>query len=220
VVLPHGSGLDDKMPAHQRSLYALGVAFGTYALTVAPPHGNGFISVFVCAIVVGVRRPDLRYYYAQRAEEIVEIVKLGVFVLFGSLLTFHGLFGDGWAAVGIVAVTLLIARPVAVFASLTGTRLPVYVKTFMAWFGPKGVATMAFGLLVLARDIPDDDRIFNIVALTVFCSIFAHGLSDSPGVDWIARRAERERRATRAAEPGPARWETSTPPGSDAPDGS
>ena len=220
VVLPRGSGLDDKMPAHQRSLYALGVAFGTYALTVAPPHGNGFISVFVCAIVVGIRRPDLRYYYAQRAEEIVEIVKLGVFVLFGSLLTFHGLFGDGWAAVGIVAVTLLIARPVAVFASLTGTRLPVYVRAFMAWFGPKGVATMAFGLLVLARDIPDDDRIFNIVALTVFCSIFAHGLSDSPGVDWIARRAERERRAMRAAEPGPARWETSTPPGFDAPDGS
>src|SRR4051794_32004247 len=95
VLLPRGAGLDDKMPAHQRSLYALGVAFGTYALTVAPPHGNGFISVFVCAIVLGIRRPDLRYYFAQRAEEIVEIVKLGVFVLFGSLLTFHGLFGDG-----------------------------------------------------------------------------------------------------------------------------
>jgi NhaP-type Na+/H+ or K+/H+ antiporter len=85
------------------------------------------------------------------------------------------------------------------------------VKAFMAWFGPKGVATTAFGLLVLARDIPDDDRIFNIVALTVFCSILVHGLTDSPGVDWIARRA---------AAPVPGRWETSRPPEYDAPDGS
>ena len=48
------------MPAHQRSLYALGVAFATYGLTVLPPHGNGFIAVFVCAIVLGIRRPDIR----------------------------------------------------------------------------------------------------------------------------------------------------------------
>ena len=65
-----------------------------------PPQGNGLIAVFVCAIMLGIRRPDVRATFEHRAEDIVEIVKLGMFVVFGSLLTLDGLFGDGWAAVG------------------------------------------------------------------------------------------------------------------------
>jgi sodium/hydrogen antiporter len=191
ALLPRDSGLEDGMPAHQRALYALGVAFATYGVAVAPPHANGFIAVFVCAIVLGIRRPDLRLYFERRADDIVEIVKLGVFVVFGSLLTFDGLFGDGWAAVAIVAGTLLLARPVAVFAALAGTRLANDTKAFMAWFGPKGVATMTFSLLVLGREIPDGSRIFNIAALAVFCSILLHGLTDTPGSEWMARRSAR-----------------------------
>ncbi len=81
-----------------------------------PPDGNGLIAVFVCAIMLGIRRPDLRASFEERAEDIIEIVKLGIFVVFGSLLTVDGLFGDGWAAVALVAVTLLVARPVAVWS--------------------------------------------------------------------------------------------------------
>jgi NhaP-type Na+/H+ or K+/H+ antiporter len=197
LLLPRGSSLTEGIPAHQRSLYALGVAFVAYGVAVAPPHGNGLIAVFTCAITLGVRRADIRLYFEQRAEDIVEIVKLGVFVVFGSLLTFGGLFGDGWATVAIVAATLLLARPVAVVIALAGTRTSRAATAFMAWFGPKGVATMTFSLLVLSSGIPDAERIFNIAALAVFCSIIAHGLTDTPGADWMARHAE-------ADEPEPA----------------
>jgi NhaP-type Na+/H+ or K+/H+ antiporter len=187
------------IPDHQKSLYALGVAFATYGVAVAlPPKGNGLIAVFVCAIVLGIRRPDLRATFEARADDVVEIVKLGVFVVFGSLLTLGGLFSDGWAAVGIVAVTLLVARPVAVFAALAGTRLGVDVKAFMAWFGPKGVATMTFSLLVLSSGFGSEQRIFDLAALCVFVSILAHGLTDTPGAEWIANR-----RAKRAGRPAP-----------------
>jgi NhaP-type Na+/H+ or K+/H+ antiporter len=111
--------------------------------------------------------------------------------VFGALLTVDGLFGDGWAAVAIVAVTLLVARPVAVWLALIGTRTPASWTWFMAWFGPKGVATMTFSLLVLADRIPGNERLFNLAALCVFVSIIAHGLTDTPGSAWIARRAER-----------------------------
>ena len=67
----------------------------------------------------------------------------------------------------------------------------------MAWFGPKGVATMTFSLLVLGLGVEAGERIFNIAALAVFCSIIAHGLTDTPGAEWIARRAEEWRLATR-----------------------
>jgi len=191
-LLPRGRRIEDDIPAHAKFLYGLGVAFATYGVASAKPHGNGFIAVFVCAITLGIMRPDVRTYVEQRADDIIEIVKLGVFVVFGSLLTLHGLFGDGWAAVGIVAFTLLLARPVAIWAALAGTGIDRGTKGFIAWFGPKGVATMTFALLVLADRIPSGSRIFNLAALTVFCSILVHGLTDTPGSSWLARRSERD----------------------------
>jgi NhaP-type Na+/H+ or K+/H+ antiporter len=191
------------VPDHQKSLYALGTAFAAYGIAVGV-HGNGLIAVFVCAIALGIRRPDLRETFEHRADDIVEIVKLGVFVVFGSLLTLDGLFGDGWAAVGVVAVALLLARPVAIWVALAGTRVPATLKGFMAWFGPKGVATMTFSLLVLSADFGSAERIFDLAALCVFASVIVHGLTDTPGSEWLARRVERAE-ARRAAPPAPAR---------------
>jgi sodium/hydrogen antiporter len=180
---------DGAIQFHQKSLYALGTAFAAYGVAKLLPHGNGLIAVFVAAITLGIRRPDLRSAFGEQAADLVEIVKLGIFVVFGSLLTLHGLFGDGWAAVGIVAATLLLARPVAVFVALAGTGTDLATKGFMAWFGPKGVATMTFSLLVLNDQIAAGSRIFNLAALAVFCSIVVHGLTDTPGARWIAGRS-------------------------------
>ncbi len=191
-LMPRDEGLAEGIPPHQKSLYALGTAFLAYGIAVLPPRGNGLIAVYVAAITLGIRRPDIRSYFEAQAEDIVEIVKLGIFVVFGSLLTLHGLFSDGWAAIGIVAILLLVARPAAVFTALAGTGTSTATRTFMAWFGPKGVATMTFSLLVLSQNIEQGSRIFNIAALAVFCSIIAHGLTDTTGVDWIERRSSSE----------------------------
>jgi NhaP-type Na+/H+ or K+/H+ antiporter len=189
-VMGRSTGLGTEVTPHQKAMFAIGVAFATYALAHAL-RGNGLIAVFVCAITLGIRRPDIRESFEGRSEDIIEIVKLGIFVVFGSLLTLGGLFQDGLAAVAIVAFTLVVARPVAVFAALVGTRTDLASRAFMAWFGPKGVATMTFSLLVLGGGIADGRRIFNIAALAVVTSILAHGLSDTPGANAMARHAER-----------------------------
>jgi NhaP-type Na+/H+ or K+/H+ antiporter len=179
---------EHEIPAHQKSLFALGVAFTTYGVTVLTPKGNGFIAVFVAAIVLGIRRPDLRLHFEQRADELVEIVKLGIFFVFGSLLTLHALTREGFPAVVFVAIVFLLARPLAVWIALLGTRTDRATRLFMGWFGPKGVATMTFALLVLDQNISNGTRIFDLTALVVFCSIIVHGLSDTPGANWIAAR--------------------------------
>ena len=140
--------------------------------------------------MLGILRPDIRACFESRSEDVIEIVKLGIFVVFGALLTLGGLFDDGLAAVAIVVFLFLVARPVAVFASLTGTRTDTPTKAFMSWFGPKGVATMTFALIVLGSGIEDAGQIFNLAALAVFASIIVHGLSDHAGAEWMARRAE------------------------------
>jgi sodium/hydrogen antiporter len=192
-LMPRSRALRAEITPHQKALYALGVAFAAYGTAVVQPEGNGLIAVFVAAIVLGIMRPDIRACFEARSEDVIELVKLGVFLVFGALLTFGGLFDDGLAAVAIVAFTLLVARPVAVFAALVGTGTDVATRGFMSWFGPKGVATMTFALLVLAEPIADGERIFNIAALTVFVSIVAHGVTDRAGANWIAAREERAR---------------------------
>jgi sodium/hydrogen antiporter len=193
LLLPRESDrpLGERIPSHQRSLFALGVAFATYGVTVLSPKGNGFIAVFVAAIVLGIRRPDVREHFERNSEQLVEIVKLGIFLVFGTLLTVHAFTREGWAAIALVAIVFVLARPLAVWLSLAGTRVDTPTRLFMGWFGPKGVASMTFALIVLDRNIASGTRIFDLTALVVFCSILLHGLTDTPGANWIARRAER-----------------------------
>jgi sodium/hydrogen antiporter len=194
VLMPRegARGLARSIPLHQKSLFALGAAFATYGLTVQTPKGNGFIATFVAAIVLGIRRPDVRASFAAPAEVVVEIVKLAVFVVFGAVLTAHAFTREGWAAVGLVAGTFLLARPLAVWLALTRSSTDARTRLFMGWFGPRGVASMTFALIVLHRAIPNGTRIFDMTALVVFCSIVLHGITDTPGANWIARRSELE----------------------------
>ena len=190
-LMPKTTALGHEVSPHQKSMYGLGVAFAAYGAATLPPEGNGFIAVFVAAIAFGIWRPDIRRCFETRAEDIIEVVKLGVFLVFGAIFTLDTLFEDGWATVAIAVFTLLVARPVAIFVALAGSRqVDLGEKAFMAWFGPKGVATMTFALFVLGSTVPGGERIAVIAALTVFLSIIAHGLTDQPGAEWIARRDE------------------------------
>ena len=188
-LVPRGRHDGGARASRLTSLYAAGVAFAAYGVAVLPPKGNGLIAVFVAAIVLGILRPDVRDAFAASSKALVEAVKLGVFLVFGAVLTADLLFEDAAAAAAIAAFTLLVARPAAVFAALAGTSTDVRTRAFMSWFGPKGVATMTFALLVLSEEIPAGERVFGIAALTVLISIVLHGATDRPGSEWMARHA-------------------------------
>ena len=202
-LMPGGRALGDDISKHQRALYALGVAFAAYGMATLPPEGNGLIAVFVAAIAFGIWRPDIAESFESQSEDLVELVKVAIFVVFGAIITVDGLSGDGWAALGVVVFTLVVARPAAVFAALAGSRqASTAEKAFMSWFGPKGVATMAFALFVLGSAAPEAERVFNIAALAVLVSIIAHGLTDHAGSNWIARHGMRKKHVTQDAGSG------------------
>ena len=102
--------------------------------------------------------------------------------MFGSLLTLDGLFGDGWAAVAIVAITLLIARPVAIAVALLGHQAAVLPAGVHGLVRPQGRGHDDVLAARARRGLPGDERIFNLAALCVFASILAHGLTDTPGL--------------------------------------
>ena len=126
-------------------------------------------------------------------------------------MTFHALGREGWVALALVAIVFFIARPLAVWIALAGTDTDGSTRLFMGWFGPKGVATITFALLVIDRRVSGGGRIFDLAALTVLCSIVLHGLSDTPGAEWIARRSQRAGPGARKSQPASASGTTREP---------
>jgi NhaP-type Na+/H+ and K+/H+ antiporter len=114
------------------------------------------------------------------------------FFVFGALIVSTGFDGQVIALLAFIAFALLVARPVAVELALAGTRLPRPHKAFIAWFGPKGVASMLFALLVLDSDVSNGSLVFDVASFVILASIIAHGLTDTVGARWIARRMEAE----------------------------
>src|SRR4051812_5065790 len=168
-------------------IYALGfglAAFGLADVTI----GNGLIAAFVAGIAMGVTEHEIPDAFVEFAENVSAISQVITFFIFGALIVATGYHGEIWRLAIFVILTLLVARPVAILIALIRSRLPGPQKAFIAWFGPKGVASMLFALFVLKSTVGEGELIFEIAAFTILCSIVAHGLTDTVGASWIERR--------------------------------
>jgi NhaP-type Na+/H+ or K+/H+ antiporter len=168
-------------------IYSVGfglMAFGLAEVTI----GNGLIAAFVCGIALGASERQVPDGFVEFAENSSAILQVLTFFVFGGLIYATGFHHSVPPLVLFVAFVLLIARPVAVMLSFLRTGIPKSEKLFMAWFGPKGVASMLFALFVLKSDVGNNALIFDTAAITIIASIVAHGLTDTIGAQWLARR--------------------------------
>jgi len=168
-------------------VYALGLAFAAFGLAEAT-YGNGLIAVFVAGIALAVARHEIPEAFSHFNESVSATFQVITFVVFGALIVATGWDGNTFALLAFIAFALLVARPAAVFVSFLGIGLPRSHKLFIAWFGPKGVASMLFALLVLNSTDPHRSLVFDVASFTVLASILAHGLTDTVGANWIERR--------------------------------
>jgi sodium/hydrogen antiporter len=172
--------------ARYEGIYALGfglAAFGLADVTI----GNGLIAAFVAGITMGVAEHEITDAFVEFAENVSAIFQVVTFFVFGALIVATGYHGDVWRLVVYIPLALLVARPAAIFLAFVNSRLPGPQKLFIAWFGPKGVASMLFALFVLKSDVGAASTIFDVAAFVIVSSIIAHGLTDTVGAGWIER---------------------------------
>jgi NhaP-type Na+/H+ or K+/H+ antiporter len=175
------------MDVKYEGAYALGlglVAFGLADVT----YGNGLIAAFVAGIALAATRHEIPEAFGEFNESVSAAFQIATFFVFGALIVATGWEGSVWRLVAFIAFALLVARPAAVLVSFVGVKMPVPHKLFIAWFGPKGVASMLFALLVLNSTTPDRTLVFDIASFVILTSILAHGLTDTVGAQWIERR--------------------------------
>jgi NhaP-type Na+/H+ or K+/H+ antiporter len=168
-------------------VYALGLAFAAFGIAEAT-FGNGLIAVFVAGIALAVARQEIPDAFSHFNESVSATFQVITFFVFGALIVATGFQGDVPALLLFIVFALVIARPAAVLLSFIGVPLPPAQKLFIAWFGPKGVASMLFALFVLNSSDPNRSLVFDVASFTVLASIMAHGLTDTLGASWIERR--------------------------------
>ena len=153
--------------------------------------GNGFIAAFSAGLTIGNASRAICGCLYEFAETEGQLFSLLVFMIFGGVVVWPMLAQLNWALLLYGVLSLALVRVVAVALSLLGAGLQRETFLILGWFGPRGLASIVFGLLALERvTISGRDEIFTIVIATVLISIFAHGLTAVPGARWYARRAD------------------------------
>jgi NhaP-type Na+/H+ or K+/H+ antiporter len=175
------------MTGRYEGIYAVGFALAAFGLAEAT-IGNGLVAAFLCGIAMAAVERDVPKGFVEFAENTSAIFQVITFFVFGALIVATGFDHSIPPLVVFVAFALLLGRPAAVLLSFARTEIPRPQKLFMAWFGPKGVASMLFALFVLKSDVGESHLIFDVAAITIVCSIGAHGLTDTVGAKWMARR--------------------------------
>jgi NhaP-type Na+/H+ or K+/H+ antiporter len=173
--------------ARYEGIYAIGFALFAFGLAEVT-FGNGLIAAFVCGIAMAASERDVPDGFVEFAENASAILQVITFFVFGALIVATGFDHSIPPLVLFVAFALIVARPAAVLLSFLRTGIDRPQKLFMAWFGPKGVASMLFALFVLKSQVGEGELIFDVAAITIIASIAAHGLTDTVGAQWMARR--------------------------------
>jgi sodium/hydrogen antiporter len=153
--------------------------------------GNGFIAAFVGGLAIGptVERVGERLIRFTEAEG--QLLDLSVFFIFGVLVAGF-LESLSWTIVIYALLSLTVIRMLPVALSLIGTRLRGVSVLFAGWFGPRGLASIVLGLVVVeeAPLLAGRDEMKLVVALTVLLSVLLHGVTAAPLSAAYARRVE------------------------------
>jgi NhaP-type Na+/H+ or K+/H+ antiporter len=158
-------------------LAGAGLAFGI----ADPIGGSGFIAAFVGGFVFGAIRRRSGGELGHLIEEVGEVFSAVTFIVFGAVLLGPVLGDVTWsiALYAVLSLTVVRLLPVGIAMMGTGARRPTVA--FLGWFGPRGLASIVFAVLVLEEGgLPHDHLILVTTYLTIGLSVLAHGLTAAP----------------------------------------
>ena len=181
------AAIDRRFLTHEFcNIYLLSLAFIAY-LGADLMGGNGFIAAFVAGLTTGNTLERVNEEIYAFAESEGQLLNLIIFFLFGAALVPRVWGHLSWNIVTYALLSLTLVRMLPLFFSLIGKRLRGETLLFLGWFGPRGLASILFVLLVLdhAR-LAHESLVFDTVIVTVALSVLLHGLTALPGVNAYA----------------------------------
>jgi len=152
--------------------------------------GSGFIACFVGGLAFGGLTREHKEQFLESAEGTADALALLTWFTFGTIAI--GLLFNhfSWQAVIYAVLSLTIVRMLPVYLSLIGKHLQTDTVLFIGWFGPRGLASIVFAVMVAAQHLAGNNTILTTVAWTILLSVVAHGLTANILASRYGSRAE------------------------------
>jgi NhaP-type Na+/H+ or K+/H+ antiporter len=171
----------------QLTVASLGVSCFAVAQSVG---GSGFIASFVGGMLFGWLAKEHKHEFLLSAEGTGDTLALFTWVFFGVAVVGHSIQDFDWKIALYAVLSLTLIRMLPVFISLKGTKLRTDEKLFAGWFGPRGLASIVFAVIVINQNLPGNHTIRLAAAYTIVLSVLAHGLSANPLVSMLAAKIQ------------------------------
>ncbi|ATP08833.1 sodium:proton antiporter [Aeromonas salmonicida] len=168
-----------------RQLTMPGLALLCFALAQTL-GGSGFIAAFVGGLLMGRRLGGHKHAYMDSCEGYGDLLSVVIWMVFGATLMPMLPILLHWQYWLYAAASLTLLRMLPVWLSLLGTGLKPELILFIGWFGPRGLASIVFAVMVLQHKpaLLGQEPIIATVLCTIILSVILHGISANP---WVRR---------------------------------
>jgi len=166
------------VPALAGACFALAQAIG----------GSGFIACFAGGLLSGALLPEHRHERLRSVEGLGEALSLMTWLVFGSIVASQLLNHASWAFILYAVLSLTVVRMLPVALCLLGARVTIAESLLVGWFGPRGLASIVFAIMVFDAELPGNRTLMATVAWTVVLSVIAHGLTANNFARLLATR--------------------------------
>jgi sodium/hydrogen antiporter len=170
---------------------ALSTILLTYSLTELV-NGYGFLAVFVAGVVVQAsyyHNQDKRLAQLEFTERVEKLLEVGTILILGSLLLVNPIIEYGGRALLVTSLLLFVIRPVGVWLSMLGSRIPAPTRWLFGWFGIRGVGSLYYLTYAFGKGLKGEtgELIAWVTYITIVVSVILHGISATPLMNWYER---------------------------------
>jgi NhaP-type Na+/H+ or K+/H+ antiporter len=162
-----------------QALGPLAIAVSLFAICHLT-HANPYLAAFAAGSTMATIDEVAAEHFEPFGDLLSEVTKFAALLVFGALITPDRLSHLGVGGWAVAVLSIVLVRPAAMALSLLRTPLGARERAAAAWFGPKGFASVVYGLLVLQAGPVDAEKVFDLVAITIALSIVLHSSTDVP----------------------------------------
>lgn len=173
----------------RKAIIILGLSFTCFALAQWL-GGSGFIACFTGGLLYGVLNTKKDEELIEVAEGIGDALTMVTWIVFGSVVVSKYINDFSIEVVLYSLLSLTVVRMVPVFFVLFKSGFNTSEKLFSGWFGPRGLASIVFAIMILDLKLPHEKTILLTIICTVFLSIVLHGITAKPFISMLKKKEE------------------------------
>jgi NhaP-type Na+/H+ or K+/H+ antiporter len=169
-----------------RQIPVVALALACFA-TAQSLHGSGYIAAFVGGLLFGYFAREHTHRLVLAGEGISELLAMLTWIVFGAAMVGQFWADMNWNIFIYSVLSLTVIRMLPTLLSLWGTGETLETRMFLAWFGPRGLASIVFLVIVGVENLPGESVLIRTVVCTVTLCIVAHGITANPWANRLAR---------------------------------